>query len=145
MGACACFGGCLSQAGTCGTGSSLDSYDATNTSGSVAYNPNTNAGAAGGVVNAASNPLPAPDAGGGNGNFLSGLQQVMTQGLNDAVVSATEFGLGALNDRLAVAAGGQVQPAAAQSPAPGSLTVTGGALKWLLLAGLAYVAYRALK
>jgi hypothetical protein len=97
------------------TGSSLDSYDATNTSGAVPYNPDTNTGATtGGVINTAQNPLPAPDASGGSGSFLSQLQNTMTQGLNDSIISATEFGLGSLSDRLSVNANAAVQYASAQ-------------------------------
>jgi hypothetical protein len=126
-----CVGGCLGS-----SPQPINCIDAANTSGTTAYNPYTSTCATGGVVNSAANPLPAPDASGGNGNFLAPLQQVMVQGLNDAVVSATEFGLGALNDRLAVAAQGPVQPAAAQSPATaakpgagiGTLLLVGGAI-----------------
>jgi hypothetical protein len=106
----------LNDSGDIGeSGSALDSYDATNTSGSVPYNPYTNTGATtGGVVNTAQNPLPAPDASGGSGSFLSTLQNTMTQGLNDSIISATEFGLGSLADRLSVNANANVQYASAQ-------------------------------
>jgi hypothetical protein len=119
---CSCYGPSCTGApigGTsCGAGTPFDYTCASNQSGTTPILP-ANASTTGGVINTAQNPLPAPDAGGGNGTYPSVLQQTMTQGLNDALVSATEFGLGALNDRLAVAAYGHVQPAAAQSPARG--------------------------
>lgn len=103
---------------SCTAGTPFDTTCAASSSGTTPVLPAA-ASTTGGVINTAQNPLPAPDASGGNGTFPSVLQQTMTQGLNDALVSATEFGLGALNDRLAVAAYGNVQPAAAQSPARG--------------------------
>lgn len=119
---------------TCGgCGGSLLCYTcASNTSGTTAVAPAVAAGS-GGVINTAQNPLPAPDASGGNGTFPGPLQSVLTQGLNDTLVSATEFGLGALNDRIAVAASGLAQPAAAPSPAgfvisPGLLLLIGAAV-----------------
>lgn len=121
---------------SCGAGSPFDYTCAANTSGTTPILPAA-ASTTGGVINTAQNPLPAPDAGGGNGTYPSVLQQTMTQGLNDALISATEFGLGALNDRLAVAATGQVQPAATQSPAKG--IVGGISANTLLLIGAAIV------
>lgn len=116
---CSCYGPSCTGApiggASCGAGTPFDTTCQVNTSGTTPVLPAA-ASTTGGVINTAQNPLPAPDAGGGNGTYPSVLQQTMTQGLNDALVSATEFGLGALNDRLAVAAYGQVQPVAAQSP-----------------------------
>jgi len=116
---CSCYGPSCTGAPiggvSCGAGTPFDTTCYYNESGTAPILP-ANASTTGGVINTAQNPLPAPDAGGGNGTYPSVLQQTMTQGLNDALVSATEFGLGALNDRLAVAAYGHVQPAAAQSP-----------------------------
>lgn len=119
---CSCYGPSCTGApiggASCGAGTPFDTSCALNTSGTTPVLPAA-ASTTGGVINTAQNPLPAPDASGGNGTFPSVLQQTMTQGLNDSLISATEFGLGALNDRLAVAATGQVQPVAAQSPAQG--------------------------
>jgi hypothetical protein len=114
--------------------SALDSSFADNSSGTVAYNPNTTVtDTTGAVINTAQNPLPAADASGGNGSFLSPLQNVLTQGLNDTLISATEFGLGAFNDRLAVAATGGAQPAAAQSP---GIRKTANTTSWLIIGAL---------
>jgi hypothetical protein len=131
------------------SGSTQDSLDAGNVSGTVAYNPQTTTqSTAGGVVNSASNPLTAPpDASGGSGSILTSLQNTLTQGLNDAAISATEFGLGALNDRLAVATGtGVVTPAAAQSRGRASVSLAANKGGWILIAALAaiviYVATR---
>lgn len=144
---CCCYGGqvtqCCSPAAQC-----VNALTACNSSGSVAYNPNTNSCSTGGVTNTSANPLPAPDASGGNGSFLNTLQQFMTQGLDPSVICRTEFGLGALNCRLSVAACGQVQPGAAQSPQRGitQTSPSGSALTkllpLLLLGVAAYVVYR---
>lgn len=125
--------------GSCGS-CQLDYTCATNSSGTTANLPAV-AATAGGVINSAQNPLPAPDASGGNGTFPGPLQGVLTQGLNDTFVSATEFGLGALNDRIAVAAQGFAQPAAAPSPAAGlgfaispmALLLIGGVILFFVL------------
>lgn len=124
-----CFG--------CGGGCAVSgSQFCTTCSGSVPSGPAV-AATCGGVTNTAQNPLPAPDASGGNGTFPAVLQSTLTTGLNDALISATEFGLGALTCRLSVAATGAVQPAAAQSPAIG-FNVSPGLL---LLIGLGVLAF----
>lgn len=131
-----CAYGCVT--GSCGS-CQLDYTCATNTSGTAPTSPAV-AATAGGVINSAQNPLPAPDASGGNGTFPGVLQGVLTQGLNDTLVSATEFGLGALNDRIAVAATGGAQPAAAPSPglsfgiSPTMLLLIGGVILFFVLA-----------
>ncbi|SRR5579862_1567776 len=132
MDGCGCYSGC---AVTC---SQFDYTCATNQSGTTPNTPYV-AATAGGVINSAQNPLPAPDASGGNGTFPGPLQATLTRGINDALVSATEFGLGALNDRLAVAANGGVQPAAAASPglnfnlSPMALLLIGGVILFFAL------------
>jgi hypothetical protein len=66
----------------------------------------------------------------------------MTQGLSEAAIGATEFGLGALNDRIAVAATGQTTPLAAQSPNRGLL---GGISPIVLLGGAALLIFFLMK
>lgn len=125
--------------------SSLDAYAAYDSSGTVAYNPDTTVqSTAGGVVNSSNNPLVAPpDASGGNGSFLTPLQNAMTQGLNDTLVSATEFGFASLTDRIAVATGvARPVPAGAPVPvrsgfgglSPGLLIIGGAILLLVVLA-----------
>lgn len=114
---------------------SLDSYFESDT-GTSAYNSDAPlASDTGGAFNAASNPLnAAPDAGGGNGSYPSILQNTLTQGLSDAVVSATEFGLGSLVDRLTVNTNAQTTAAAAPAVKPG-ITVFGNISPGYLILG----------
>jgi hypothetical protein len=86
-------------------------------------------GSTGGVLNSSANPITTNsgpvDASGGNGSIPTGLQQIATQGLDDAVTSATEFGLGSLTDLLRVGAQGTTTAAAAPSPQGNTLTSSG--------------------
>ena len=109
--------------------SSLDSGDSSD-SGTSDYSTDTLGSDTGGVFNASATPLTAPpDASGGNGSYVTGLQSTLTNGINDALVSASEFGLGSLVDRLTVGANAQVSPAAA----PGTVPNVGSSIPWGLL------------
>ena len=122
----------------------LDYIDSSNSSGTTGVDASTTTDSTtGAVINTAQNPLPAPDASGGNGSFLSTLQTTLTSGLNDGIVSATEFGLGALNDRLAANASGNIRPAAAQGVPPSFAGASIG--KWLILGALGFLVYKAAK
>lgn len=112
-----------------GSGDSLDS-DFTSDSGNSPYSTDTLGSDTGGVFNASATPLTAPpDASGGNGSYASSLQSTLTTGINDALVSATEFGLGSLVDRITVGANAQASPAAA----PGTVPNVGSSIPWGLL------------
>lgn len=108
-------------------------------------------GSTGAVINSSANPVTTNsgpvDASGGNGSFPNVLQNIATQGLNDSIVSAEEFGVGSLTDILRVGAGGHTTAASAPSaptiaqaagvgaPASGPLGLPW--LAWLALAGIA--------
>jgi hypothetical protein len=78
-----------------------------------------NWGSTGGVINTSANPVTTNsgpvDASGGNGSFPNILQNIATQGLNDANISASEFGIGSLTDILRTGASGQTTAASAPS------------------------------
>jgi hypothetical protein len=106
-------------------------------------------GSTGSVINTSANPVTTNsgpvDASGGNGSFPNVLQNVATQGLNDALVSAEEFGIGSLTDILRVGASGQTTAASAPS-APTSIQAGGLKaagplglpwLAWIVLGGIA--------
>lgn len=104
-------------------------------------------GTTGGVINSSANPVTTNsgpvDASGGNGSIPNVLQNIATQGLNDAVVSANEFGLGAFNDLLRVGAQGTTTAASAPSaPTSQANTASSGPLgipwiAWIAVAGVA--------
>lgn len=106
-------------------------------------------GSTGSVINSSANPVTTNsgpvDASGGNGSIPNVLQNIATQGLNDAVISAQEFGLGSLTDILRVGASGQTTAASAPS-APTTAVNSGLAgagplglpwLAWIALGGVA--------
>src|SRR5271163_2369366 len=88
--------------------------------------------------NSSANPVTSNsgpvDASGGNGSIPNVLQNIATQGLNDAVVSANEFGLGSLTDLLRVGAGGQTTAASAPSAPTGTANATSGVPTWVWIA-----------
>jgi hypothetical protein len=108
--------------------------------GTTNYNTDTGTtGSTGGVINSSANPVTTNsgpvDASGGNGSIPNSLQNIATQGLNDAVVSAQEFGIGSLTDLLRVGAQGQTTAASAPS-APTAQQATGlGSIPWWLWVG----------
>lgn len=88
--------------------------------GTTNYQTDTGStGSTGGVINSSANPVTfnsgPVDASGGNGSIPNGLQNIATQGLNDAIISAQEFGIGSLTDLLRVGAQGQTTAASAPS------------------------------
>lgn len=93
-------------------------------------------GSTGSVINSSANPVTTNsgpvDASGGNGSIPNVLQNIATQGLNDALVSAEEFGIGSLTDLLRVGAQGKTTAASAPSYAAG-VQLSGN--KWLLIGG----------
>jgi hypothetical protein len=128
-----------------GTPESLTS-NAPTVTGTTNYSTDTGtSGTTGSVINSSANPITTNsgpvDASGGNGSIPNSLQNIATQGLNDAVVSAQEFGLGSLTDLLRVGAQGQTTAASAPS-APTAQQSTGllGQIPgwaWVLAAGAA--------
>lgn len=123
----------------------LDDFANSNASGAVAYSADNYVDATtGGVINSVSNPLNAPaDASGGNGSYLSSLQDTLTNGLSDSLVSAFDFGIGSLVDRYTVNANARVSPASAPAA---SISLSRGALsKVLLFGGAALVVYLLIK
>lgn len=96
----------------------LDCLSADNSSGASAYNTDTSAVDSGGSVNAAA-PVTtaAADASGGNGSFLGVLQNTLTQGLNDDVISGTDYGLGSLTGLLTGNTEGEAAPESAPTTA----------------------------
>lgn len=116
---------------------SLDSNFQTDTGTSPYYANDTLSSDTGGAINSAVTPLNAPpDASGGNGSYPSALQQTLTQGLSDAVVSATEFGLGSLVDRLNVNTYAQTVAAAAPAAKPGVTVFGHVSFGWLIVGAL---------
>ena len=105
-------------------------------------------GSTGSVINSSANPITTNsgpiDASGGNGSIPNSLQNIATQGLNDAVVSAQEFGLGSLTDLLRVGAQGQTTAASAPS-APTQQSTTSGVPTWVWIAGAAVLAFALLR
>jgi hypothetical protein len=99
-------------------------------------------GSTGALINSSANPVTTNsgpvDASGGNGSIPSALQNIATQGLNDAVTSANEFGLGSLTDLLRVSSQGTTTAAAAPSPQGNTLT-SSGIPTWIYLVGGAVV------
>jgi hypothetical protein len=126
-----------------GTPESLTS-NAPTVTGTTNYGTDSGtSGTTGAVINSSANPVTTNsgpvDAGGGNGSIPNSLQNIATQGLNDAVVSAQEFGIGSLTDLLRVGAQGQTTAASAPS-APTAQQSTGffssiPGWAWLLIAG----------
>jgi hypothetical protein len=115
----------------------LDDYASDNSSGNVAYSsPDVNGATTGAVINSSVSPLTAPsDASGGSGSYLTSLQNTLTSGLSDSVVSASEFGLGSLVDRITGTPIGTVAPAAAPTPAPTTAsTLFSNPLVWVGIA-----------
>jgi hypothetical protein len=94
-------------------------------------------GSTGSVINSSANPVTTNsgpvDASGGNGSIPNVLQGIATQGLNDALVSAEEFGLGSLTDLLRV--GAQGKTTAASAPSYATAVHTGGVPTWLIAVG----------
>jgi hypothetical protein len=94
-------------------------------------------GSTGSVVNSSANPVTTNsgpvDASGGNGSIPNVLQNIATQGLNDALVSAEEFGIGSLTDLLRVGAQGRTTAASAPSYATG--VQSGGVPTWAIAVG----------
>jgi hypothetical protein len=112
-------------------------------------------GSTGGVINTSANPVTTNsgpvDASGGNGSFPNILQNIATQGLNDANISAHEFGIGSLTDILRTGANGQTTaasapsaPTIAQAAPPGSTGPLGLPLiAWLAIgAGVLFLVLR---
>jgi hypothetical protein len=97
-------------------------------------------GSTGSVINSSANPVTTNsgpvDASGGNGSIPNALQNIATQGLNDALVSAEEFGIGSLTDLLRVGAQGKTTAASAPSYA----VSVSGVPKWVLIGGVVAVA-----
>jgi hypothetical protein len=97
-------------------------------------------GSTGSVINSSANPVTTNsgpvDASGGNGSIPNALQNIATQGLNDALVSAEEFGIGSLTDLLRVGAQGKTTAASAPSYAAS----VSGVPKWVLIGGVVAVA-----
>jgi len=113
--------------------------NAGNVTGSTNISTDTGAtGSTGAVLNSSANPITTNsgpvDASGGNGSIPTVLQQVATQGLNDAVVSAEEYGIGSLTDLLRVGAQGTTTAAAAPS-AQGSFITTQSFPTWAWILG----------
>jgi hypothetical protein len=96
-------------------------------------------GSTGSVINSSANPVTTNsgpvDASGGNGSIPNVLQNIATQGLNDALVSAEEFGIGSLTDLLRVGAQGRTTAASAPSYA----VSVSGVPKWVLIGGVVAV------
>ena len=115
----------------------LTGNDATIT-GTTNYSTDTGYdGTTGSVINTSANPITTNsgpvDASGGNGSIPNVLQNISTQGLNDAVVSAEEFGIGSLTDLLRV--GAQGATTAASAPSYSTAAVVGGYPAWLVIGG----------
>jgi hypothetical protein len=93
-------------------------------------------GSTGSLINSSANPVTTNsgpvDASGGNGSIPNVLQNIATQGLNDALVSAEEFGIGSLTDLLRVGAQGRTTAASAPSYA----VSVSGVPKWVLIGGV---------
>lgn len=118
--------------------------NATSVTGTTNYvNDLPTTGSTGGVLNSSANPVTSNsgpvDASGGNGSIPDVLQNIATQGLNDAQISANEFGLGSLTDLLRVGAGGQTTAASAPSPQTSQANAPAGIPIWIWLAGAAVV------
>lgn len=114
--------------------------NASTTTGTTNYQTDSGTtGSTGSVINSSANPVTTNsgpvDAGGGNGSIPNSLQNIATQGLNDAVISAQEFGLGSLTDLLRV--GAQGQTTAASAPSAPTTTASTGIPTWVWLAGAA--------
>jgi hypothetical protein len=94
-------------------------------------------GSTGSVINSSANPVTTNsgpvDASGGNGSIPNILQGIATQGLNDAVTSATEFGLGSLTDLLRV--GAQGKTTAASAPSYSATVASSSIPTWLYVVG----------
>jgi hypothetical protein len=130
-----------------GTPESLTS-NAPTVTGTTNYQTDTGtSGSTGSVVNSSANPVTTNsgpvDASGGNGSIPNALQNIATQGLNDAVVSAQEFGLGSLTDLLRVGAQGQTTAASAPSAptAQASTSFLGQVPGWLWVVGAGVALY----
>jgi hypothetical protein len=94
-------------------------------------------GSTGSVINSSANPVTSNsgpvDASGGNGSIPNVLQNIATQGLNDALVSAQEFGIGSLTDLLRV--GAQGRTTAASAPSYATAVHAGGVPTWAIALG----------
>lgn len=136
-----------SSPGTTSYFGGADSNDPTVT-GTTNYQTDTGtSGSTGSVINSSANPITTNsgpvDASGGNGSIPNILQNISTQGLNDNLVSAGEFGLGSLTDLLRV--GAQGQTTAASAPSAPTSQASAGLLSavpgWAWLAGGAILLY----
>jgi hypothetical protein len=94
-------------------------------------------GSTGSVINSSANPVTTNsgpvDASGGNGSIPNVLQNIATQGLNDALVSAQEFGIGSLTDLLRV--GAQGKTTAASAPSHSTAIANAGVPTWAIAVG----------
>lgn len=109
--------------------------------GTTNYQPDISAlGSTGGVINSSANPITTNsgpvDASGGNGSIPNVLQTIATQGLNDAQISANEFGIGSLTDLLRVGAQGATTAASAPSAQTVQASTGMSPLIWIGLAAV---------